>query len=424
VVNSVNYPAWAEVDLETIVNNVKSIPKLVGQKPAILGVVKANAYGHGLLPCALAMLQGGVTYLGVAQVSEAIALRQAGITNKMAKILTWLYSSNAPFDRIINLDIEISVGSFWQLEKIVQTVKKLPSKTKAKIHLKMDIEFGRDGFNPEQYDNCFKTVLKHIAFLEVKGLWTHFAMADIPENIANKKHLQAYNLFVNKYIDYFGDSNLPLRHIANSAICLTRPELAFDMVRPGILAYGLKTIDSIDINKLGFVPAMSLMAYFSTIREYQDGQGVSYGHKYKPTKATKIGVVPLGYADGIRWTKNNYLKTYSFTRDDLINSVGAICMDQTLYDLGSNALEQPGDKVEFFGVGESLVNRQKLKMPSYLTNEAKNNFETKNIKRLTADDVANMVGTIGYDIVTSVGQRIPRIYKNKAILGSYEKLLK
>jgi alanine racemase len=401
------YSAWAEIDLQVIEQNIKNIQKFINcknklsckskllnnvktnSKPKILGVVKANAYGHGLMQVANSMIRAGVQYLGTAQVSEALVLRQNGISSKDAKILAWLYTPDAPFDEIIASDIELSVGSIWALEKIAYTVKNNPNlPQKAKIHLKMDIEFGRDGFSADLYDECFKKVKEYQKYLKVTGLWTHFAMADIPEHPSNKRVLQAYNLFVDKYIEYFGQEDLPIRHIANSAICLTHPELAFDMIRPGILAYGLKTIDTIDIKKMGFYPAMRLFGKFSSISKYPRGAGVSYGHKYKPKENTNIAVIPLGYADGLRWVNQNKIQCYSYARKNLIKSVGSVCMDQILFDLGQNCPEKPGDKVEFFGRGEKP-------------------------NSLTADDLAKMVGTIGYNVITSIAAKVPRIYKNE-----------
>jgi alanine racemase len=405
--NHLFYPAWAEVDLQIIKKNIKNIQKFINYKakknskfkitskskiaasPKILGVVKANAYGHGLIQVANSMVEAGVEYLGTAQISEALALRESGISLKNAKILAWLYAPDADFSKIIASDIELSVGSIWALEKIAQTVKaNFSLSKKAKIHLKMDIEFGRDGFSPKLYDQCFRKVREYQNYLTVTGLWTHFAMADVPEHFSNNKVIEAYNLFVDKYIEYFGQENLPIRHIANSAICLTRPELALDMIRPGILSYGLKTIDGIDIKKLGICPAMSLFGKFSSIAPYPKNSGVSYGHKYITSDKTNIAVVPLGYADGLRWVDENKIKCYSYARKNLIKSVGSVCMDQILFDLGQDCPEKPGDIVEFFGQG------------------AKSNS-------LTADDFAKMVGTIGYNVITSIAPKVPRIYKGE-----------
>ncbi|MDR2748598.1 MAG: alanine racemase [Bifidobacteriaceae bacterium] len=401
------YPGFAEIDLEKIINNTRQVRKLVGDKPQILGVVKANAYGHGLIPSALAILKGGATYLGTAQLTEAIKLADANI-KPSPNILSWLYTPDAPFTEAIEKDIELSVGSFWAIEEIAKAVKGAGKKAflskksnikKAKIHLKMDIEFGRDGFASDDFDKCFQAVNKYKDCFDIKGLWTHFAMADIPEHPANEKHYKAYCSFVDKYIEYNGVDNMPLKHIASSAICLTKPEWAFDMVRPGILAYGLKTIDSINIKELGFCPAMKLVGKFSSVKDYKAYQGVSYGHKYITKSDTKIGVVPLGYADGLRWVENNNIKSYSVASGNAISSVGSVCMDQILYDLGSGASEKPGDSVEFFGAGE-------------------------NGGSFTADDFAKMVGTIGYNVITSIGDRVPRVYKGKSALGEWKKYVK
>jgi alanine racemase len=404
------YPGFAEIDLEKIVNNTKSIKKLIGDKPRILGVVKANAYGYGLLPSALAMLKGGATYLGTAQISEALKLRnELNKINSKAEsnilhpnILSWLYAPDAPFTKAIENDIELSVGSFWALEKIFELAKaysKKDASKKTKVHLKMDIEFGRDGFSPLEFDKCFQMINKFKNFLEIRGLWTHFAMADNPEHPANKEHYEAYCEFVDKYIEYNGIKNMPLKHIANSAICLTKPEWSFDMVRPGILSYGLKTIESLHIKDLGFYPAMRLVGSFASVKDYKANQGVSYGHKYITKYDTKIGVVPLGYADGLRWVENNRIKSFSLKRGSAVKSVGSVCMDQILYDLGAKAKEKPGDEVEFFGAGEERGS-------------------------FTADDLAQMTGTIGYNIITSIGERVPRVYKNKSVLGDWEKYVK
>lgn len=373
--------AWAEVDLGTISANVEVLAQ-AAPTAQVMAVVKADAYGHGLVPSARAAQQGGASYLGVALLAEAITLRESGVSGP---IFAWLPTPGDKFDRCIALDIELNIGVPWMLTEIVQAATRIGKK--ARVHLKVDTGLGRGGAwsSATQQDAWEQLVIaaaqaQSDGQIEVVGIWTHLAFADSPFHpmISNQEanFTQAVQLARRAGV------KPELLHAANSAATFALPQLHFDLVRPGISVYGISPGPEVGTSEsLNLTPAMTLGSRLVQIKELPQGAGVSYGHEYVAAQDTTVGLVPLGYADGISRAAGSLGPVLAAGRVRPI--AGRVCMDQFVLDLGDDPA-QAGDVVTLFGSGA--------------------NGEP------TATDWADALGTIPYEIVTCVGPRVPRVY--------------
>lgn len=378
-----SYPARAVVDLRAIRANVRS---LADHAPTaqVMAVVKADGYGHGLVPVARAALAGGATWLGVAQTDEALALRAAGIRTR---ILSWLYSPSAPLRELIEADVDLSVAAPWALAAVVAAAREC-GRT-ARIHLKVDTGLGRNGMLPPVFADVLDDALKAQAegAVAVVGVWSHFAFADEP---AHPTVLAQADVFADVVaLAQSRGADLEVRHLANSAATLTNPAVHYDLVRPGIAVYGLSPVPAVGgPQAYGLVPAMTLEAELVSVKRVPAGQGVSYGHAHVTERATTLGVVPLGYADGIPRHASGAPPARPGAPVRVggrsLAIAGRVCMDQFVVDLGPGADEVAGDRVELFGAGVD--------------------------GGPTAQDWAQAADTINYEIVTRLGARIPRVY--------------
>ena len=360
--------AEALVDLNAIKANVEHLKKLSGTN--LLAVVKADAYGHGLVPVAKAALDAGASYLGVALLEEAITLREAGIT---APILAWLVQPGSDFAQAIELDIELAVASQLALAEIsaASTAKR------ARIHLEVDSGMTRGGFLGE-WDSLSSADLQGV---EVVGVFSHFARADEPAEKQNQDQLNRFNEMVAK-VHALGFPNV-MRHLSNSAATLKNQAAAFDMVRTGIAMYGLSPdVNTLgDSKSLGLRPAMQLRAALYLVKDVPANTPVGYGATESTKTETKLGVVAMGYADGIPRIAREAGVWFSGHRAPII---GRVSMDQFVVDLGAGAKAKSGDWVTVFGNGSH--------------------------GEYTADDWGRASQSINYEIVTRIGPRVPRIY--------------
>ena len=360
--------AEAIVDLSAIKHNVELLKKTAGTK--LLAVVKADAYGHGLVPVAKAALSAGADYLGVALLEEAITLREAGIT---APILAWLVQPGSDFKRAIELDIELAAASL----KALQEISAASAGKKAKVHLEVDTGMTRGGFLQE-WDQL---TAEHLAHVEVVGVFSHFARADEPGEPQNIDQLNRFNQVV-AHLHSLGFTNV-IRHLSNSAATLKDQAAAFDMVRTGIAMYGLspdvKTLGN--SQSLGLRPAMQLRAALYLVKAVPAHSPVGYGATESTSRDTKLGVVAMGYADGIPRVAHE-AGIWSVNGKSPI--IGRVSMDQFVVDLGPTSKLQSGDWVVVFGNGSH--------------------------GEYTADDWGAASGSINYEIVTRIGPRVPRIY--------------
>lgn len=411
------YPGQVIVDLRALRDNMRTLVSIVSKNlqpnqnpPAVMGVVKANGYGHGLIPSALAALSGGATWLGTAQPFEALKLRKAGINSDRCHILTWLTSAKTtPFEDLIKSDIDISVGSIDSLDAVALAAKNLCKC--ARVHVKVDTGFGRNGFTQESFDSALYK-LKNYAnsgFISVVGQWSHLAVADSP-NVqefikATDEQIEQFHEFTHRMEN--AGLKPKIRHLANTAATLSRPEIRFELVRPGIGLYGYEPDPSMGVPQdYNLTPAMTLQAQLGTVKKVKKGHAISYGRTYLVPEDTSTAIVPLGYADGILRSSSGFdtqgskkvdkfgapVRFETNSGPKILHVSGRVCMDQFIVDLKAYSEDigvKEGDTVRLFGPGRGI----KYAEP-------------------TADDWAESAGTISYEIMTSIGCRVPRLYRN------------
>jgi alanine racemase len=362
----------AVVDLAAIRDNVAAMK--AGTAAELMAVVKADGYGHGLLPAARAALAGGATWLGTAIVGEAVALREAGID---VPLLSWLWSpaETETVARAVAAGIDLSVSGQWQLDAVTAVARELGRP--ARIHLKIDTGLSRNGSYVTDWPDLVAAAAKAEAAGEVTvvGIWSHFAYADEPGHPTIGRQIAAFH----DALDVAARAGVEpqLRHLANSAATLTLPEAHFDLVRPGIAVYGLSPV----AGSFGLTPAMTLRAQAAGVKRVRAGEGVSYGHEYTTSRETTLVLVPLGYADGVPRHAGNTGPVW--VNGQRFTVAGRVCMDQIVVDVGDLAVA-PGDPVVLFGPGRD--------------------------GEPTAQDWADAAATIHYEIVTRVGPRVERVY--------------
>jgi len=369
--------ARATVDLDVICGNVEVLREHAGSA-AVMAVVKADGYGHGLVPSARAAVRGGASWLGVAQLSEAMVLRDSGIH---VPVLSWLHVPGSDFAAAIAADIDLSVSALWSLAEIADGARALGSS--ARIHLKVDTGLGRNGAFGDDWQILLAAArsLEAEGLVRIVGVWSHFVYADEPTHPTVRRQQERFAQAVRE-AEHAG-CDLEVRHIANSAATLTNPAAAFDLVRPGLAVYGLSPVPSLgDPQSFGLTPAMTLSADLAVTKRIPAGQGLSYGHQYVTTEDTTVGLVPIGYADGIPRQATN-VGPVSLAGSRYTVS-GRVCMDQFVVDLGLASRAAAGDRVTIFGTGES--------------------------GEPTAQDWAQATGTISYEIISRIGSRVPRVY--------------
>jgi alanine racemase len=378
--------AAARVDLTAIRDNVATLRARATRDAAVMAVVKADGYGHGLVPTARAAVAGGATWLGTALLDEALALRAAGVSEP--RILSWLLGPGERYGDAIEADIDVSAAATWALREIVDAARTVGQP--ARVHLKVDTGLSRGGASGEDWPDVIEAAAKAQAdgHVRVVGVWSHLAYADEPGHETNSRQAQV----LQEAIDVAAGAGLrpEVRHLANSAAALTAPEQHFDLVRPGIAVYGLSPVPEVATSaQLGLRPAMTVTAALVLVKRVPAGSGVSYGHIYTTASDTTVGLVPLGYADGVARAAGNVAPVWAAGRRRTI--AGRVCMDQFVLDLGDDPAAA-GDEVVLFGPGDH--------------------------GEPTAQDWADATGTISYEVVTRIGPRVPRVYVGAAEVGA------
>lgn len=367
-------PARALIDLAAIRDNVALLDARSGDA-AVLAAVKADGYGHGLVPAARAALDGGATWLGVAQLSEALALRAAGI---QAKVLALIGTPGEPYAEAVAEDIDLAAATPWLIREIAAAAR--TAGRPARVHLEADTGMSRGGATPADWPAVVDAALAEQAagHLRVVGLWSHLACADMPGHPSIAAQYTAFRDAV-EYAEKAGITP-EVRHLANSAATLTLPHTHFDLVRPGIACYGLTPIP--DEGTYGLRPAMTFTARLALAKRVPAGRGVSYGHRYITGRETTLAVVPVGYGDGVpRAAGCGRVEVQAAGRRHQI--AGTVCMDQFVLDVGDDQVAA-GDEVVLFGPGDD--------------------------GEPTATEWARALDTISYEIVTRLGPRVPREY--------------
>lgn len=362
----------AVVDLDAIRDNVALMA--AGTPAGVMAVVKADGYGHGLVPSARAALAGGASWLGVAFLEEALALRAAGVT---APMLCWLAVPGEDLTAAVGADVDVSVDAPWSLAEVTAAAR--AAGRRARIHLKVDTGLSRAGATRADWPELVTAAAKAAATdeVEVVGVWSHFAYADAPGHPTVSAQVAAFTEAVEAARALGVDP--PLRHLANSAATLTLPEAHFDLVRPGIACYGLTPVPP---EGFELTPAMTLRSTVALAKRVPAGSGVSYGHVYVTDRETGLALVPLGYADGVPRSATSVGPLLLGGRRRTI--AGRVCMDQFVVDVEDDAVAA-GDEVVLFGPGRD--------------------------GEPTAQEWADVLGTISYEIVTRIGARVPRTYR-------------
>ncbi|MEV0896345.1 alanine racemase [Actinoplanes sp. NPDC049802] len=366
------WQAEVRVDLDAIRDNVASLRARTSAE--VLVAVKADGYGHGMVPAARAALAGGATWLGVATLGEALALRRAGVA---APVLAWLLTPGLDLHEGVAAGVDLSAATTAMLDELVVAARR--AGRPAHVHLKLDTGLARGGAVPGEWPALFEAAAKAQAGgdIEVAGVWSHLACADEPGHESVDRQLAAFHEGL-ALAATVGISPR-YRHIANSAGLLTRPDAHFDLVRVGIAAYGLSPLPG---ETYGLRPAMTARARVMLTKRVPAGQGVSYGLTYTTSRETTLAVVPLGYGDGVprHASSSGPVRVGGVTAP----IAGRVCMDQLVVDVGDEPVVA-GDVAVLFGPGDD--------------------------GEPTADDWAAATGTINYEIVTRFGSsRIPRHY--------------
>ncbi|WP_313163467.1 alanine racemase [Sedimentibacter sp.] len=369
-------PAWVEVNREKAIHNFLEVRRAVGPNVKVCAVVKADSYGMGSIELSKMYLQNGVDMLAVAVIGEAFELRQE---IKDTDILVLGYTPEEFFDDAISQNITITIYDY-NLALRLNEIAKGMNKT-VKVHLKIETGMNRLGFLPteENADKILK--ISKLSNVKIEGAFSHQAKAD--EKDKTTAHKQA-----KRFIDFMGllekrNIAIPIKHIANSATIIDLPEYYFDMVRPGIILSGFYPSDEVNKQEYKFKICVTLKARIANVKTIEAGEGVGYGHLFSAEKPTVVGTVPLGYADGYSRLLSN--KGYIVVKGIKCPILGKVCMDQFMVDLSDVENPQIGDEAIVYGDGTDGA--------------------------MTAEDVADMRGTISYEVLTNLGsKRLPKIY--------------
>ena len=359
------------IDLNNVAHNLDTMRKLVnssGKKVKVMGVVKADAYGHGMVQVARKIEAEGVDYLGVADLSEAQTLRAAGLTSR---ILAWLHDPQDDFVSAIKHDIDVAVSSQEQLLRVVTAAQEAGKP--CQIHIKVDTGLGRNGVTIDELDPLLLETKEAVAkgLVQTVGIFSHLSSTGVKEDLVQiERFEQALAMAAKAGVEF------ELRHLTASDGTLSYPQAHYDMIRTGIALYGLSPFSDNRAAEFGLKPVMCAEATVVQTKRVQAGEGVSYGYMYRTTKETTLALVPIGYAEGL--PRNASGKAQVCINDKLYTIQSRIAMDQFVVDVGDDSVS-PGDRVVIFGDCGP-----------------------------TADDLANAADTINYEIVTRIGSRFNR----------------
>ena len=403
-----DYPSSAAVDLAAIRHNL-GVLRAAAPGALQLATVKANAYGHGLIPVARAALDGGADWLGVAQLAEAFTLRrgldEAGTARAEAPILAWISTSSSDFAAAIEADIDLSVSWTWVLADICAAAREVGRP--ARVHVKIDTGMSRAGSTLADLP-ALASALRMAAddgLVDVVGAWSHMSRADDPSEAGNASTASHVRIF-EEGLAILADAGVTprIRHLSATSGILWHPEAHYDMVRAGIGLYGLSPDPAVaTAEQLGLIPALELRAPLTSVKVIEEGTPASYGGTWVAPTRRWIGLVPLGYGDGILRAVSNKARVVVHTASGPFNAplIGRVCMDQFMVDLGP-VEGSPGTPTARSGQAPAIPGDMATLFGSGIGGEA------------LADDWAQAAGTINYEIVTHLGAHIPRIYRDGA----------
>jgi alanine racemase len=366
-----------EIDLSAIASNMHAIRRAVGPKPKIMAIVKADGYGHGALQTARTALASGADCLGVAIYEEGAELRESGIDRP---ILILGYTTPNEQADAIRGGLTQTVFNMETAQAISKTAVALGKS--ARVHIKVDTGMSRLGFIPSAHAaDCIYNIAE-LPGIEITGMFTHFALSDGPDDAFTLEQFKRFTGFA-RLLEARG-LHIPVLHCCNSAALLDEPSMHLDMVRAGIILYGLEPSEYKPLDGLGFRPAMSLRAHISMVKRVGVGVSVSYGRKFVTERETVIATIPVGYADGYRRSMSNRARV--LVHGEYAPVIGTVCMDQFMTDVTDIPGVTAGDEAVLMG------------------RDGQN--------QITADEIARIQNTINYEVVCGISKRVPRYYIN------------
>ncbi len=368
--------AWAEIDLDAIAHNAREIKKLTGNRVELMGAVKADAYGHGVFEVVHTLLDNGVNQLAVSMLDEAIQLRKMGIG---VPILILGYTDPARADEIVLNEVTQTVFTPDLAQALSTAAVRLGKNVK--IHVKIDTGMTRLGFMPGY--SAVKSIAEigKMPGLIIEGIFTHFASAD--EGVKDYTMMQFERFMsVCSELSRVG-IHIPIKHVCNSGGIIQYTQMHLDMVRPGIILYGLYPSNEVSRSSINLKPAMTLKANIVHVKDVDKDTCISYGRTFRTSRKSRIATVPIGYADGYTRLMSN--KGRMLVNGEFVPVVGRICMDQCMIDVTDLEKEvHVGDEVVIFG--------------------------NQGGASISVDEIAAKVGTINYELICIIGKRIPRVY--------------
>lgn len=375
----------AEIDLDHLTSNFQAIARQVGEQTKLLGVVKADAYGHGAVRIAKQLQEDGASYLAVSNIDECEELRVNGVT---LPILMLGFTPLDQAERILRLDMTQAVQSYDIAKGLSDAALRCGGRIR--VHVKLDTGMGRLGFlcDETHFDESLRGILALIALpgLDVEGIFTHFSVSDEPDEASQAFTRLQHERFTRmvEAVETRGDFRFRLHHCCNAGAIVNHPEWAWDMVRCGIILYGTGEL----AEKMGMKPVMTLKTRVATIRDAAPDTPISYGRTYYTSRPSRIAVLPVGYADGLFRALSNKMEV--LTPYGRAKQVGRICMDMCMIDVTDQPQLKSGDEVEIFGSG------------------------------ILCEEHARRCGTISYELLCAVSKRVPRYYYRGGACVDYD----
>ena len=366
-------PTWAEISLKALTQNVKAFKDYMDKDCQLMGVVKADAYGHGLVPCAESMIKAGADRLGVAIVEEAMELRKAGIE---VPILIFGYTPKEAVPEAVDYDLTLTVFTEEIMGEVVQTAEE--QQKQVNIHIKVDTGMHRIGLKKEK--DILQLLEKNSSpYVHIEGIFTHFSDADNEDPAYTERQFHHFLSVVEEVENIHGQ--IPITHCCNSAATIAFPHMHMDMVRVGVSLYGLYPGEHMK-ESISLQQVMSLKTKPVMIKTVYPGEPISYGRSYEPEQPIEVATVPIGYGDGLPRSLSN--QGHVVINGQRSPIVGKVCMDQTMIDVSSVEESSRNDVYTFFGDPEE--------------------------GHISLQEVANQLHTIHYEITCQIGQRVPRKY--------------
>lgn len=376
------YRVQANINLDAICHNLSETRKRLRDGTDLMAIIKADGYGHGAVPIAWAV-DSIVDAYGIAVLEEGVELRLAGIKKP---ILILGYTPSILFDQVIEYDLIQTVFDYDMAKQL--SLHAVEKKKQVSIHIKLDTGMSRIGFKDNEESVEIIKKISTLPNIVISGLFTHFACADMIDKNSAKHQFERYQTFSDK-LEQVG-VNIPTKHAANSAAIIDMPETHLNMVRSGISTYGLYPSEEVEKEKLPLIPAMELVTKVIMVKEVEAGTPIGYGSTFIAAKKTKVGTIPLGYADGYPRALSNRGRV--LIHGTSVPIIGRVCMDQFMVDLTGIEDVKEGDRVTLVGKDGN--------------------------ERITVEELADMAYSFNYEFVCDISKRVPRVYfKNGKQIG-------